>query len=127
VVAGTPCATEARLHTGQRLDLQRDVLDHVTHPSAALHAFPEAALMVLATAVADHGGQQGLDALVETGDLVRGLLLQVLDIEAHDDEVMTLDGPVVGATHGLELEDAHVVYGGKPWRKIADPSLFIKS
>jgi hypothetical protein len=107
MIARAARAAEAGFHAGQRLDLQRDVLDHMTHPRAALHPFPEATLVVLAAAVADHAGEQGLDALVETGDLVRGPFLQVLDVEAHDDEVVPFHGPVVGATHGLEFEDAH--------------------
>ena len=106
-LAGASGTPEARVHAGKGLDLQRDVLDDMAHPGAAFHAFPEAAFMFLAAAVAVHAGQQRLDAFEEAGDLVRGLLFELLDVEAHDDQLVPFDGPVVGATHGLELEDAH--------------------
>jgi hypothetical protein len=108
MLAGTPRATEAGVHAGQGLYLQCDVLYHVAHPGAALQPFVESAFVTLAAAVLVQRGYQRGDTLVETGDLVRGPILQILDVEAHDHQLVAFDGPVVGATHGLEFEDAHV-------------------
>lgn len=107
VRAGGARAAKAGVHARQRLYFQGDVLNDVAHPGAALHPLEEAALVVFAAPVAVQGGQQGLHALEEPGDLVRGPVLEVFYVQPHHDEVLPVDGPIVGPAHGFDVKDPH--------------------
>jgi len=52
-------------------------------------------------------GQDGGDPLVKAGDVGGVALRQVFEIEAHDDQFVPSNAPVVGTSQGLNSKNFH--------------------
>ena len=90
---------------GQRLQLDRHVLEDVAHPGAGAQPLEEAAALADGAAVFDHRRQPRHDPLVEARQRVGGKLLQPAEI---DDGFEHRDpGPLVGAAQGADRLDLH--------------------
>ncbi len=66
-LAGLARATEADRGMCQRLNLERDVFEHMTEPGAVLHALEKAAAIADRATVLDHRRQPTHQLLVEAG------------------------------------------------------------
>jgi len=66
---------------GERLEFQRHVLQHVTHPGAGPEPLEEAAPFPDRAAVLDHRGQPRHDPFVEPRQGVRGEVLEPTEID----------------------------------------------
>ena len=99
---GVDGLAEPDLHAGDELQLQREVLDHVTEQRALAHALDEAAALVLRAAVLLEAGdelEQGVgEALEGVGEHL--VVLAEVDVE-HDDRAVAV---VVGAPDGARVE-----------------------
>ena len=97
---------KAGLHAGLGLQLQRHVLQDVAGPGAVAQAHQKAAAPADAAAVLDQAGQPGGEPLVEAGQGVGGVILQLADVDDGLDDGAV--GPDVGAAQVRHAADHDV-------------------
>ena len=105
------------LGSGQVLQLQCHVLEDVPHPGSLAHALQEPTRFANRAAVLVETGQELGEVLVEPGDLVGRPLLELADIDFHEDGRHA--GPDVGSTEdgGAANLDRHLrLLGFSPTR-----------
>ena len=117
--SGAPRLAAGRRAAGFPLQLERDVLGHVTHPGAVPQPLDEATGPVEGTAVIMQPRQQVDQRVREGRERVRGPVLERAKIDEQADG--GLIGPEVGPAQDLAFEDLEVGFG---WRLIGDGLVF---
>ena len=99
---------EAAGQAGQILQFEGHMFEDVGGPGAFLDAAQETAAFPVAAAVLDQRGQQGGQALVEAGNLVRGEVFQFADIDPGFQHRPV--GPDIRAAQGNDVADDDVFF-----------------
>ena len=102
---GLPRPAIAHGRARDRLEFQRDVLEHVAHPRAGPQPFEKAAPFTDRAAVLDHRRQPGHDPVVETGQCVGRKILELPQIDPGFQDGKR--SPLVRTAKNLERCDLH--------------------
>src|ERR1043165_10049199 len=107
VPASLSRATEASVHTGEGLQLERDVLHYMSHPGSLLHALIKATRMPFRTTMFIQAGHKLLQPIEEAGDLIGRAFLQLFQVQDHNDQLVAANGPVVRPYHSADFQNLH--------------------
>ena len=106
------CSSESHIHTGQCLDFEGDVFDHMSHPGAFLHPLKESATGANAAAMLDHAREHFFEPLPESVDGIGGALLHLLQVEFHLDQFGAAYTPVIGSFQNFDFDNLHKSVNG---------------
>ena len=102
---------EFSARTRQQLQLDRGVLDDVSHPSAANQAGQKTAAMTHAAVVLDQAGQPGVEAVIEAVNFVGRVVLHFAQIDQSLDDGAI--GPDVGPSQIVDTQNLDIFEGHK--------------